>query len=139
MPVGVEGSHPLLARRLRGPIPVWEAAIAGDERAWLDDHVLKRTVPFPGAAYVELTLAAARELYDGPPVARRIELRRALFLGRRDRTVIQLRVDPETRPGQGPSADVEADGPWTLHAEAALASAEPANEPPRALAEPRRR
>src|SRR5258708_40324728 len=96
MPVGVEGSHPLLARRLRGPIPVWEAAIAGDERAWLDDHVLKRTVPFPGAAYVELTLAAARELYDGPPGARGIGLRRALFLGRAGRPGGPLRRAPGT-------------------------------------------
>jgi 1-acyl-sn-glycerol-3-phosphate acyltransferase len=122
---GVAGAHPLLARRLRGPRAAWETRLGGDRHAWLDDHVLQGTVPFPGAGYLELGLAAARELLDtDAPVVRGVDFRRALFLGERAATLLQLSVDPATRRFEVHANASRGEGEWTLHCEGSLGAAE---------------
>jgi 1-acyl-sn-glycerol-3-phosphate acyltransferase len=122
------GSNPLLARRLRGPRPVWESALGGERLAWLDDHVIQGTVPFPGAGYVAMALGAARELLGAQaPAVRGLEFRRALFLGRRDRVVLQASVDPDTMRFQAHGGDLDG-GEWTLNAQATLAAGEERSE-----------
>jgi 1-acyl-sn-glycerol-3-phosphate acyltransferase len=122
------GSNPLLARRVRGPRPVWESSLGGEALAWLDDHVIQHTVPFPGAGYVAMALGAARELLGAEaPAVRGVEFRRALFLGRRDRVVLQASVDPDTMRFQAHGGDLDG-GEWTLNAQAALAAGEERSE-----------
>ncbi len=73
-------THPLIGWRLPAAVPHWQAELAAPSLAWLDDHVLRGSVVYPGAAYVESMLAAARALGAGQPAARGISFARALVL-----------------------------------------------------------
>jgi acyl transferase domain-containing protein len=53
------GAHPLLGRRLRAPLPSFEAQIARDQPAFLAEQRVFGTTVLPAAAYIELALAAA--------------------------------------------------------------------------------
>ncbi|NRQ36835.1 acyltransferase domain-containing protein, partial [Nonomuraea sp. NN258] len=52
---------------------VWEADLGTDRVAWLGQHVLHDSPVVPGAAYVELVLAAAVELLECPIGGLRVE------------------------------------------------------------------
>ncbi len=122
------GQHPLLGRRVRSAHPLWESSLGGDSLAFLDDHQIQGTVVFPGAAYVEMALAAARSLQtetaNAPVGLRGIEFSRALFLPRRSATLVQLgvtnsgtRFEVHGSTGDGAS--------WTLHASGEVATSVP--------------
>ena len=51
--------HPLLGWRMPGVDPAWENTLDPANCHWLADHVVDGAVVFPGAAYVEMALAAA--------------------------------------------------------------------------------
>ena len=84
--------HPLLGWRLPAAVPHWQAELGRPELGWLDDHVLRGTVVYPGAAYVESMLAAARALGAEQPAARGISLSRALVLAPRDAVTVQAAI-----------------------------------------------
>jgi len=54
-------AHPLLGRRARGRLDVWENTLDPDLLPFLADHKLDDALVLPGAAYLEMALAAARE------------------------------------------------------------------------------
>jgi amino acid adenylation domain-containing protein len=60
-------AHPLLGFRLKIGAPRWQAHIAADAPRYMGDHCVDGTPVFPAAGYVELCLAAAREVL-GPGV-----------------------------------------------------------------------
>ncbi|MBW4632289.1 MAG: SDR family NAD(P)-dependent oxidoreductase [Iphinoe sp. HA4291-MV1] len=109
--------HPLLGSRLELAQPVWNGAIDKDRLCYLQDHRIQGTVVYPGAAYVEMALAAAKEIFGSESyVLEDIELQKALFLT--DEPVrIQLSVD---RSGQT-SFDIHSQAKgekasWVRHA-----------------------
>ena len=127
VPMGDE--HPLLGRRVRAAHPLWESLLSSDRLAYLDDHLIQGTVLFPGAAHVEMALAAAEELRtersDEIVAVRNVVFKRALFLSNRERTLVQLGLDETgTRfEVHGASADVasaDTSLAWTLHASGEL-------------------
>ncbi|MFE6157931.1 type I polyketide synthase [Streptomyces sp. NPDC056486] len=60
-------SHPLLGERVPGPAPQWSGVVEPSRVPWLLDHRVGGAVTMPGAAYLELALAAlARTGQDGP-------------------------------------------------------------------------
>ena len=122
--VGVDSGHPLLGRRLRAARPTWESDLGDPRLAYLDDHVLAGTATFPGAAYVEMALAAGAALSDdGAPVTlEEIEFRRLLARVGGDGRILQCSVD-ECGDVAIHSAPVESDASWTLHATARLGDA----------------
>ena len=61
-------AHPLLGRRLRPDLWVWENVLDTDRLVFLADHRLDTDVVLPGAGAIEMALAAARELYGDEPV-----------------------------------------------------------------------
>jgi acyl transferase domain-containing protein/NADPH:quinone reductase-like Zn-dependent oxidoreductase/short-subunit dehydrogenase/acyl carrier protein len=61
--------HPLLGWRLFDAEMTWENIIDPATMTWLADHRVDGTVVFPGSAYVELGLAAAREWLGGDHLA----------------------------------------------------------------------
>ena len=61
MPVGAV-LHPLLGGRMTTALPTWNASIDLDDVPYLEDHVVEGAIVFPGAAYVEMALAAARHM-----------------------------------------------------------------------------
>jgi acyl transferase domain-containing protein len=88
--------HPLLGRRVSSAQPLWETEINTRLLAWLEDHAIRGTVVFPGAGYVEMALAAAREVYGAGAVALEdIRFERALFLPASERPRVQIAIDAE--------------------------------------------
>jgi acyl transferase domain-containing protein/acyl carrier protein len=65
------GGHPLLGRRLEvaslATTHVWEGALDRARLAYLDDHRIQGAVVFPAAAYTEMVVAAAAELFGDRP------------------------------------------------------------------------
>src|SRR5690606_3796650 len=57
--------HPLLGWRLNGAEAAVENTLAPAVVPWLADHQVGGTVVYPGAAYAEMALAAAREWLGG--------------------------------------------------------------------------
>jgi len=58
-------SHPLLGWRLKEAVAAWENTLDLAICPWLADHKVANGVVLPGAAYVEMALAAAREWFGG--------------------------------------------------------------------------
>jgi amino acid adenylation domain-containing protein len=120
-PAGVDTAHPLLGRRLHTARPAWEADTAGTRLAFLDDHVVQDSVVFPGAAYVEMALAAARQTWDDASVAaEQLQFLRMLFLPQRDASLLQVHYDPGAATLEVHAAARRDEPKWTLHATARL-------------------
>jgi acyl transferase domain-containing protein len=89
--------HPLLGSRLESPQPQWNATIDLHRLTYLDDHRVQGAVVYPGAAYVEMALAAAKEIFgEGSYVLEEVEFDKAMFLAD-EASTLQLSVD---RSGQ---------------------------------------
>lgn len=61
--------HPLLGWPLQGVGAVWENILDPDKDVWLADHRVGEVIVFPGAAYVEMALAAAKSRLGAGTVA----------------------------------------------------------------------
>ena len=57
--------HPLLGYRLKEPAAAWEVHLDVLKHPWLADHRVGQAVVLPGAAYVDMALAASREWFGG--------------------------------------------------------------------------
>ena len=89
-------SHPLLGRREDAVAPVWSARIDLRGRlSYLADHRLQNAVIFPGAGYVEMALAAARQVLGEPPwELESMELVRACLLPEDREHRLQVVLNP---------------------------------------------
>lgn len=91
-----EAPHPLLGRRINSARPAWDVEIDTRLLGYLPDHAIGGAVVFPGAAYIEMALAAGREVFGGGDVAvDGIRFERALFLPAGERARMQIAVDAE--------------------------------------------
>ncbi|MCU1694615.1 MAG: mycocerosic acid synthase [Mycobacterium sp.] len=76
--------HPLLGQHVRlqeePERHVWQADVGTDTQPWLGDHQIHDVPVFPGAAYCEMALAAARTVLDESAEARDIRFEQALLL-----------------------------------------------------------
>jgi acyl transferase domain-containing protein/acyl carrier protein len=89
-------SHPLLGHRVSAARPTWELEISPRVLDYLADHAVRGAVVFPGAAYVEMALAAGHEVFgDADFAVEDIRFERALFLPDGERPRAQIAVDPE--------------------------------------------
>lgn len=83
-----ELAHPLLGSRIPAALPIWAKHLNGKNLDYLVDHRINGSIIFPGAAYVEMALAAAHE--SGKKlVVEEIIFKNACFLGNGD-TKLQL-------------------------------------------------
>ncbi len=97
---GDSATHPLLGRRLVAAVNerVFESQIAAERPATLADHKVQGTVVMPGAAYLEMALAASAALHDKPWSVVHVRFHEPLVLDKKLRTV-QTVVTPD-----GPAA-----------------------------------
>ena len=84
--------HPILTRRLNTPVPTWEADLSYFKLDYLSDHRIQGTGVFPGAGYMEMALAAARELYGETEAIELTDIRfeKALYLDREQPLCLRL-------------------------------------------------
>jgi acyl transferase domain-containing protein/acyl carrier protein len=122
------GGHPLLGRRLEiaslDATHVWEGEIDRTRLAYLDDHRIQGAVVFPAAAYTEMVVAAAAQLFgNGPCVLADVAYEVPLLIGDtvlRSQVVVSMSSEGTgtfavyTRPAEGdrgPDTTVV----WTRH------------------------
>ncbi|MFF4214143.1 type I polyketide synthase [Streptomyces sp. NPDC001796] len=121
--------HPLLGQRMNATHPSWEREIGSRLLPYLADHRIQGNTVLPGAAFIELAMAAAQEVYgEGCYTLENLELRRALVLpGTADP---RLRTTLYQESGRievaGFAASPGGDRTWTLHVTAQLGLRPPA-------------
>ncbi len=138
LPGGRTFDHPVLDTMLplAGDGALFTGTLSTDRLPWLADHAVAGTVILPGAALVELALAAGAEL-DCPAV-RELVLQAPLPVTEAD-TLLQLRIGPADEDGRRPVSIHSRSGErWVEHAAGSVGPAaaaarlpviEPAGEP----------
>src|SRR5262245_40655437 len=118
--------HPLLGRHVSSSVQpgthFWLATLDTRLLPFLEDHRVGEQVVFPAAAYAEMALGAAREVFGAKPlVLRGLEIETALPLSGKG-AIVQLVMSLETA-GKGSfrilslhAADETPAAEWTLHA-----------------------
>ncbi|MFQ2879631.1 sulfolipid-1 biosynthesis phthioceranic/hydroxyphthioceranic acid synthase [Mycobacterium sp. MS3] len=124
--------HPLLGSHVRlveePERHVWQTDVGTATLAWLDDHQVRNVAALPGAAYCEMALAAAAEVFGDGAEARDIGFEQMLLLD--DETPIDA-VATVQAPGVVDFVVESAqDGETTRHATASLCAAEDDSVPP---------
>jgi acyl transferase domain-containing protein/NADPH:quinone reductase-like Zn-dependent oxidoreductase/acyl carrier protein len=113
--------HPLLGKPMPSAHSAWTVEIDCERLPYLRDHRLQDTAVYPAAAYVEMALAAARELFGpGSYVVEDLEFERAMLVPSSGAAVTVQFV----RRGDGGfevyGRGKESDAPWVLHAKGKL-------------------
>lgn len=109
--------HPLLGWRLQSTHPEWENTLDTQTHPWLADHQISGAVVYPGAAYAEMALAAAREWLQTPRCA--VEqldiIAPTVFDGEHGRT-LRFALNPRDGSFQISSRQRLSTDEWTLNA-----------------------
>ncbi len=90
-------THPLLGRR---PVPgadLWQAQLDRRLVAWLDEHQVHGTTVVPGAALLDVAVAAGRRQELSAVVLERVRIERALTLAPEQSLTLQTQVDDDQR------------------------------------------
>jgi acyl transferase domain-containing protein/acyl carrier protein len=109
--------HPLLERRPGGPTPTWETNLCPARFPFVADHRVEGRIVFPGAGYLEMVLAAGREIFGQQSyLLEEVEFQRALFLPEDDSSVcLQLTCEPAEASFHFDSQTGPSDAKWTRH------------------------
>ena len=87
--------HPLLGRRIRSAVTLYESELGVEAPAWLKDHRVFASVITPAAATLEMVLAAAAAHFKTSAVTLEdVAIRRALIMPPAGRCTVQLILDP---------------------------------------------
>ncbi|SKA25916.1 Acyl transferase domain-containing protein [Enhydrobacter aerosaccus] len=110
-------SHPLLGRRPRQDSMEWFSTIDSQLYPWLEDHKVGDISVMPAAAYVEMALAAGREVFgDGPLELRDFDILQPLQFDGRTMHESQVRLSPETGLIELLFRQRDEISEWALHA-----------------------
>jgi hybrid polyketide synthase/nonribosomal peptide synthetase FtdB len=132
-------SHPLLGIPFESPKPCWEGDLGSVDLAYLADHQIGDSTIFPGAGYVEMALAAARETFGAVPcVVEDIEFQKFLLLDQTVPPTVRLELDPDSSEFVVYVCN-ESDGSWDVHAHGRVRQLADAKESRVDLAQVRKR
>src|SRR4029078_800618 len=100
----------------------WEVHLSTRSLPYLNDHRVQGAIVLPAAAYAEMALAAASEVFGpGTHVLRNLSFQRALFLADDQAKIFQLGLTSPT-PGEVsvqffsvPTVDAQSQAGPTLH------------------------
>jgi acyl transferase domain-containing protein/NADPH:quinone reductase-like Zn-dependent oxidoreductase/acyl carrier protein len=107
--------HPLLGGRIKTAVFVWNSNIDLNHLPYLKDHVVQKSIVFPGAAYVEMALNAASDIYSEPEHSiENLEIKAPLILSEKP-AIVQL-VVREDRYFEIYGKQEPGGSDWTLHA-----------------------
>ena len=120
--------HPLLGRRLALAVPAFEVRLSLKSHPWLGDHRVQGGVVVPAAAYLAMSLAAARAIL--PAEGRSLAVTDASFvrpIALGDETSCTVQVVATTDALGEVSVDIyaasTAEQKWTLHSSSRVAGA----------------
>jgi NADPH:quinone reductase-like Zn-dependent oxidoreductase/aryl carrier-like protein len=118
-----ESSHPLLGQRLTLADPpgalVWQRQLNRQRLPYLDDHQVQGTSLLPAAAYIEMALAAARELWgEGIYTVTTLSIGKGLFLPETSLPIVQVifQLDGPAEASVRIYSQMAETDSWTLHA-----------------------
>jgi acyl transferase domain-containing protein len=117
-----ERVHSLLGRRVPGAMPTWESEVSPARTAFLSDHCIESALVFPGAGYVEMAMAAAKDFFGESVLFRfeDVEFCKALFLSPSKLTRLRTVIDPERGTFQIHGVPSNARDAFELHARGAF-------------------
>lgn len=109
--------HPLLGWPLTDAVASWENVLDPQTQPWLNDHRVGGAVVLPGAAYVEMALAASRLHYGGESVEiEQLDIVNPLVFDGEHGRNIRLELNVRDGSFQIRSRERLDDGEWSLHA-----------------------
>ncbi|MEH2172822.1 type I polyketide synthase [Nostoc sp.] len=116
--------HPLLGERLqlasRTKEIFFESMISASSPAYLADHRIFEQVIFPGAAYLEMAIAAATNIFQSDCIVlENVAIAQPLILETHQQKIVQVVLQPLENQGYGfeiCSRDSSLTNPWTIHA-----------------------
>lgn len=134
--------HPLLGWRLHDAEAAWENILDPAVLPWLTEHKVGGTIVYPGAAYAEMALAAAREWLGGDHlIVEELDIVSPMVFDDEHGRTLRFFLNPRDGGFQIKSCQRLSTDEWTLHAVGRLL--ESANRTPvpriKALEEPTRR
>lgn len=114
--------HPLLGQVVSAIHPTWEAELSTVLNPFLADHRVQGSVVVPGAVYIEMALAAARETYGSNHSVDNLVLHRAVILDDTCDPLLRttLNEDDGTLEFAAFTANSDGDLKWTITATAEL-------------------
>jgi acyl transferase domain-containing protein/NADPH:quinone reductase-like Zn-dependent oxidoreductase/NAD(P)-dependent dehydrogenase (short-subunit alcohol dehydrogenase family)/acyl carrier protein len=124
-PVNPPFDHPLLGFRRRSPVPCWLNHLDEQTLPWIGDHAVEGIPVLPGAAIVEMALAAARWRSPDAPVLEvlDLEIRRPLPFDNGRMREMRAMIGSEEGDWELASRVRLSGEPLTVHAVGCLASA----------------
>ncbi|WP_030072001.1 type I polyketide synthase [Halomonas alkaliantarctica] len=109
--------HPLLGYPLAQQDHTWESQLDTQRQPWLADHVVGEGAVFPGAGFVELTLAAALQQKDTPLLdIEELEIRAPLLLDGPNGRTMRLTLNPDDGRLTIHSREPATGSEWQLNA-----------------------
>lgn len=109
--------HPLLGQHISATHPTWDLELSPRSLPYLTDHRIQGSVLLPGAAFVEMALAAAQEVFGvGEYLLEGFEFRKALFIPDTSDPRLQTILNPQQAMVEIYSHAPGAASRWTLHA-----------------------
>ncbi|MGH3613345.1 MAG: type I polyketide synthase [Pseudonocardia sp.] len=124
-----DDGHALLGPRIGASRPTWERELSPHVLPFLADHRVQGATVVPGAALIEMALAAGREVYgERACTLENLELRRALVLAPTADPRVRTTIDPNNALVEIASYVAGSNGErtWTVHATARLSPRRPA-------------
>ncbi|ABL04449.1 sulfolipid-1 biosynthesis phthioceranic/hydroxyphthioceranic acid synthase [Mycobacterium ulcerans] len=124
--------HPLLGAHVRlSEQPerhVWQTDVGTDTLSWLSDHQVRNVAALPGAAYCEMALAAAGEVFGEAFEVRDLAFEQMLLLD--EETPIDAVASLDSPGAANFVVQTHVDGETTRHATAALRASDDESVPP---------
>lgn len=116
--------HPLLGWAIPDAVLTWENVLDPTILPWLPDHQVGGAIVFPGAAYAEMALAAARQwLGSGPCALQELDILSPLVFDGEHARSLRLVVQPRDGSFQIFSRQRLSSDAWSLHAAGRLLQA----------------
>ena len=107
--------HPLLGRSLRSARPAWQCDLLVKHVPYLADHRVQGAVVLPATAYLEIAMAAVREMSGGMGcLLEDVKLNKVCFVA--DEGELRLQTLADSEEGMFQIHSREPDGQWTIHA-----------------------
>jgi acyl transferase domain-containing protein len=116
--------HPLLGWRLQDADQAWENTLDPVVLPWLADHKVGGAIVYPGSAYAEMALAAAREYCGGEHfVVEQLDIVAPMVFDGEHARSLRFTLNPRDHVFQIKSRQRLSDDEWTIHAAGRLLAA----------------